>query len=252
MLTKLYTILASIRLATANRRDLILEIAALRQQLEVLQRSGTKPRLRRADRRFWFWMSRNWPKWRSAMVIVKPDTVVRWHREGYRVFWRWKSGGKLGRPRIPAKHIAFIRQISRENPAWGEDRIALEMKLKLGIEHAASTIPRYMIDSGPLPSSTWRSFLANHAAEIYALDFTTQIMWDFSVCYVLVIIELKTRTVVHVNVTRAPSLSWVKQQIRDAGQREGPRFIIHDNEAISAISAISAPVVSLGPRWTLG
>ena len=127
MLTDLLTFLASLRLTVANRSDLLLEIAALRHQLEVLQRRGGRPRFRREDRRFWIWLSRRWPKWRTALVIVQPDTVVGWHRQGYRLFWRWRSRGKPGRPRIPAKHIAFIHRISRENPFWGEDRIAQEM-----------------------------------------------------------------------------------------------------------------------------
>ena len=141
MLTNLLTFLASLRLTVANRSDLLLEIAALRHQLEVLQRRGGRPRFRREDRRFWIWLSRRWPKWRTALVIVQPDTVVGWYRQGYRLFWRC-------RPRIPAKHIAFIQRISRENPLWGEDRIAQEVKLKLGIEHSASTIRWYMITEG--------------------------------------------------------------------------------------------------------
>ena len=127
-------ILASFRLAAATRRDMLFEIAALRQQLEIMRRSGVKPRFRRSDRRFWIGLVRNWPNWRHGVVILKPETIIRWHGDGYRRFWRFRSAGKPGRPRIPRRHIAFIKQISRENPAWGEDRIALEMKLKLGIE----------------------------------------------------------------------------------------------------------------------
>ena len=141
-----------------------------------------------------------------------------------RRFWIWLCR------RWPKR---FIRRISTENSAWGEDRIALEMKLKLGIAYASSTVRRYMSDEGPVPSSTWRTFLANHAPDIYALDFTTQVMWDFSVCYVLVVIEHQTRTIVHTNVTRKPSLDWVKQQIRECCPGgEEPRFILHDNDGI--------------------
>ena len=154
MLSNLVALFTAFRLAAASRRDLLLEIAALRHQLEVLRRSGVRPRIRRSDRRFWIWLYRNWPKWRSALVIVEPDTVVRWHRAGYRVYWRWRSRGTPGRPRIPRRHINFIKRISAENPSWGEDRIALEMKLKLGVEHAASTIRRYMVDSATSSSSS--------------------------------------------------------------------------------------------------
>jgi putative transposase len=250
MLASLVAFFAAFRVAAASRTDLLLEIAALRQQLEVLRRSGAKPRMQRSDRRFWIWLYRNWPKWRKALVIVQPDTVVRWHRHGYRLYWRWRSKGKPGRPRIPKRHIAFIKRISAENPAWGEDRIALEMKLKLGIEHAASTIRRYMVDSGPVPRSTWRSFLTNHAPDIYAFDLTTQVMWDFSVCYILVIQELRTRRIVHVNITRKPSLNWVKQQIRDAFPwDEGPTFLLHDNDGIFGQFGMARPYRCALDAW---
>jgi len=179
------------------------------------------------------WLSRHWPRWKSALVIVKPDTVLRWHRDGYRRYWRWRSKGKPGRPRIPRRHIAFIRRISSENPRWGEDRIALEMKLKLGVDHSTSTIRRYMVDGGPPTGSTWRRFLASHAREILAIDFATQPLWDFSVHYVLVVLALDTRRVVHCAVTASPTLAWVKQQLREAtAWGNTPRFLLHDNDGI--------------------
>ena len=215
------------------RADLLLEIAALRQQLGVYQRQNRRPGLRRSDRIFWIWLCRTWPRWKSALVFVKPETVLAWHREGYRQYWRWKSRGRPGRPRIPRRHIAFIRRISGDHPEWGEDRIALELKLKLGIEHSASTVRRYMVD-GPRPSnSSWRAFLRRHASQIWALDLTTQVMWNFEVRVVLVVIALDTRRVVHHAVTAHPTLAWVKQQLRDAMPfEEIPRFLIHDNDGI--------------------
>ena len=115
MLTDLLTFLASLRLKVANRSDLLLEIAALRHQLEVLQRRGDRPGFRREDRRFWIWLSRRWPKWRSALVTVQPDTVVGWHRQGYRLFWRWHSRGKSGRPRI----LPRVGDYRRSNASLG-------------------------------------------------------------------------------------------------------------------------------------
>ncbi|MBW2255307.1 MAG: transposase [Deltaproteobacteria bacterium] len=177
-------------------------------------------------------MCRTWPKWKSALVFVKPETVLGWHRAGYREYWRWKSRGRPGRPRIPRRHIAFIRRISSDHPEWGEDRIALELRLKLGVEHSTSTIRRYMVD-GTAPSSTWRSFLQRNASDIWALDFTTEVLWNFEVRHVLVVMALDTRRVVHHAVTSAPTLAWVKQQLRDAMPfDEGPRFLIHDNDGI--------------------
>jgi len=142
MLSHLLSVVAAFRLSVAARSDLLWEIAALRHQLEVLQRSGAKPRMSRADRSLWIWLCRRWPKSREALVIVQPETVLRWHRAGFRHYWRWKTRGKVGRSRIPRAHIAFIRRISRENPDWGEDKIALELKRKLGVNHSASTIRR--------------------------------------------------------------------------------------------------------------
>ena len=106
----------AIQRAFRSRTDLLLEVTALRQQLEVHQRQTPRPRLRRNDRIFWIWLCRHWPNWRSALVIVKPETVLRWHREGYRRYWRYRSKGRVGRPRIPRKHIEFIRRISSDNP----------------------------------------------------------------------------------------------------------------------------------------
>ena len=182
-------------------------------------------------------------------MIVQPDTVVRWHRQGYRLFWRWRSSGKPGRPRIPAKHIAFNQRMSRENPLWGEDRIAQEFLLKLGIQHSSSTIRRYMISDGRSPSNTWRSFLPNHASEIYALDLTSQVMCEVSICYVLVMIDHRTRRLVHIGMTRNPTLNSVKQQIRDACPWQGPKFIIHDNDG-SSVSMGGAR--GFDAHWTRG
>ena len=137
-----------VRQTFRGRRDLVCEVAALRQQLPVYKRQNKKPKLERGDRIFWIWLSRHWTQWKSALVIVKPETVLGWHREGFRRHWRGISKRGPGRPSIPRRHIKFIEQISRENPEWGEDQIALELLLKLGVEHATSTIGKYMIDGG--------------------------------------------------------------------------------------------------------
>ena len=112
MLGTFRTLLSTMLVATRSRTDLVHEIAALRQQLEVNQRQVKRPKIQRGDRMFWIWLRRHWPGWKNALVIVKPETVLRWHREGYRMYWRWRSKGKPGRPRIPRQHIEFIRRIS--------------------------------------------------------------------------------------------------------------------------------------------
>ena len=190
---------------------------ALREQLAVYQRQVPRPRLRRADRMFWVWLSRHLARWRSALVIVHPDTVLKWHRAGYRAYWGWVSKKRPGRPTIPRHHISFIRRISADHPEWGEDRIALELLLKLGVEHSPSTVRRYMVeDVPPRPRSTWRSFLKGHASQIWAIDLVTQVLWNFEMHFILVVLALDTRRVVHVAVTASPSLAWVKQQLTQA------------------------------------
>jgi hypothetical protein len=219
-----------------SRIFLSAENAILRHQLAVLQREKPRPLLRPTDRVLWIWLCRHWRRWRSALVLIQPATVLKWHREGYRRYWRRRSGGSGGRPRIPRSHISLIRRISSDHPEWGEDRIALELKAKLGVEHAPSTIGRYMVtrenDRRPV-SSTWRTFLAGHANELWTMDLTTQPLWDYSVRYVLVFMELRSRRVVHVAVTASPTLAWLKQRIREATPfGSGPRFLVHDNDGI--------------------
>ena len=235
MLSILTTFLATACEALRPRADLLLENAALRQQLDVLCRQAKGARLRRADRVFWIWLSRRWPRWKSALVIVKPETVLRWHREGYRRYWRWKSKGKRGRPRIPRRYIEFIRRISSQNPSWGEDRIALEMKLKLGIEHSTSTIRRYMVDGGPPTRSTWKRFLA------------TQPLWCFSLRYVLVVLAIDSRRIVHVAVTQSPTLAWVKQQLREAAGCGGGRFDSFRTTTTASTASTAAGPSNLEP-----
>ena len=202
----------------------------------MLQRERPRPLLRPADRVLWIWLCRHWSRWRSALVLIQPATVLKWHREGYRRYWRRRSGGLGGRPRIPRSHISLIRRISSDHPEWGEDRIALELKAKLGVEHAPSTIRRYMVTrkgDGAPASTTWRTFLAGHASELWTMDLTTQPLWNYSVRYVLVLMELRSRRVVHVAVTASPTLAWLKQRIREATPFGSvPRFLVHDNDGI--------------------
>ena len=233
MLRTLAILLTTVRSLFRSRADLLVENAALRGQLDVYQRQVRRPKLRRGDRMFWVWLCRHSSRWRDALVIVKPETVLAWHRKGYAAFWRWRSKGRPGRPRIPQLHIAFIRRISSDHPEWGEDRIALELKLKLGVEHSTSTIRRYMVEDRPSGTSTWRKFLASHADQTFAIDFTTHCLWDFSMRHIFVVLAIGTREVVHVAVTANPTLAWVKQQLREATPwGQVPRFLTHDNDGI--------------------
>ena len=126
-----------------------LRILTLRQQLTVYKRKSKKPMLKNWDRQFWSLLSRIWKNWKSELILVKPETVIRWRKKKFREFWRKKSQGKPGRPQIPIKHIGFIQRISSDHPEYGEDRIALELEIKFGIRHASSTVRRYMIKRRP-------------------------------------------------------------------------------------------------------
>ena len=236
MKTLISALIALLRAAFLTRANLALENAALRQQITIYQRNQKHPRLRIGDRVFWILLRRLWSTWDRWLIIVKPETVIAWHRQGFRLFWRHRSMScKVGRPRIPREHIAFIRRISRDHPEWGEDKIAEEFAAKFGIQHAASTIRRYMVrrSDGPRKSQTWHTFIQNHAKEVWACDFLTQYTAFFTVAYVFVIMEVGSRRIVHTNVTTNPSLAWVKQQIREAtASGHGPRFLVHDNDGI--------------------
>ncbi len=169
-----------------------------------------------------------------SLIIAKPATVIGWHRRGFKAFWRRKSGlGKIGRPRIPREHIAFIKRISGDQPGWGKDEIAEELATKFGIHHAPSTIRVYMVRRTPRGDRTWRTFVRNHASEVWDCDFLTHYTAFFAIAYVFVMMEVGTRRIVQVNVTSHPTLPWVKQQIREAtGWDTEPGFLVHDNDGI--------------------
>jgi hypothetical protein len=233
--TLLSALLSILRAALLPRAALALENAALRQQLTIYQRTQKRARLGTGDRLFWVLLRRLWPEWDRALIVVRPETVIGWHREGFKLFWRRRSmRGKVGRPRISREHIAFIRRISGDHPEWGEDKIAEEFDAKFGIHHSASTIRRYMIvRRPPRAKQTWRTFINNHAKQVWACDFLTQYTAFFAVVHVFVIMEIGSRRIVHVNVTTNPTLAWVKQQIREATADHGsPRFLVHDNDGI--------------------
>ena len=150
------------------------ENLAHRQQLAVVSQSVKRPKLRPRDRVFWVLLSRLWPNWRSALMIVQPATVIRWHRRGFRLFWRWKSRfRKPGRPTIELEICTLIRRMSRDNPTWGSPpRIQSELSL-LGHVVAERTVAKYTVRTQKPPSQTWRTFLKNHVPELAAVDFFT-------------------------------------------------------------------------------
>jgi transposase InsO family protein len=214
------------------RTALVLENLALRQQLAVYQRRGVRPQLRDGDRRFWSLLARTWPDWRSPLLIVQPDTVIRWHRTAWRRYWTWKSRKRTrGRPRIDSTLRALIQQLARENRRWGAVRIVGELRA-LGYDVSARTVRRYRQRARRRPpSQTWRTFLHNHASAIWAVDLFTVQTLTFRTVYVLVFIAHGRRRIVHVNVTEHPTAQWIWRQLIEATPWGGqPRYLIRDHD----------------------
>lgn len=218
---------------TALDKDL--EIALLRQQLLALQRKHPKPKVGLWFRVTWAMICGRWPRWKEACVLVKPETVVAWHRAGFKLFWKAKSHKRGGR-RDRAELIALIRRMAAENPTWGAPRIHGELQ-KLGLRVSERTVSRFM----PKRSRTgtdlekqrqnWKTFLENHKEVIAAMDFLVVPTWNFKPLYILVILDHGRRIVRHFNVTAHPSAEWVKQQLREAFPfDEIPRYLIHDRD----------------------
>jgi putative transposase len=216
-----------------NVRELALENLALRQQLAVIKRQCPRPLLRRADRLFWVWLSAGWKNWRSALVIVKPETVVAWHRQGFRLFWTWISRRKRrGRPEVNPAIRGLIRRMANANPLWGAPRIHGEL-LKLGIEVSERTVSRLMPRRRKPPSQTWRAFLDNHVHDLVSIDFFTVPTATFRVLFVLVALAHHRRRVIHFHVTEHPTALWAAQQMVEAFPEDSaPRFLLRDRDKI--------------------
>ncbi len=216
-----------------SRSNLGLEILALRQQLGVLKRKHPRPRLRIRDRMFWVLLRRLWPAWSNVLVIVKPQTVVAWHRAGFRLFWRLRSRSKsIGRPTIHAEVRAIIRRMVKENPTWGAPRIHGEL-LKLGFQISERTVSRYIRRLSPSDQKRklWATFLRNHRDVITAMDFFTVPTLTFRVLYCFFVIEHGRRRILHFNVTEHPSSSWIVQQLRETFLEPYPyRYAIFDRD----------------------
>ena len=224
-------IFGTVGAAIRCRHDLATENLALRQQLAVMKYQRPRPRVTDADRLFWLFLSRIWSGWHASLHIVQPETVVRWHRQGFRYYWRWKSRHR-GRPRVDPEIRALIRRMCQANPLWGAPRVHGEL-LKLGIEVSETTVSKYMIKHRGPPSQNWRTFLQNHAKELIALDFFTVPTATFRVLFVLVILSHDRRRILHFNVTEHPTAAWTARQLLEVcGTGNTPRFLIRDRDAI--------------------
>ena len=231
MIAVLLSLLQTLRGLARSRAALHLEVLALRHQRQILQRS--QPRrlpLVPADRWLWAWLSSVWDGWRTALVIVKPETVIAWHRRGFRLFWTWKCRRRAGRPAVSSHVRALIRTMSEGNPLWGTPRIHGEL-LKLGIDVCQATVAKYIVRRRQPPSQTWRTFLANHIGQVMAADFFVVPTATCRLLFVLVILAHERRRVIHVVVTDHPSAAWTTPQLREAFPwDQAPRYLLRDRD----------------------
>jgi len=224
------------------------ENAVLRHQLIVLRRKlKGRARLTNNDRWFFVQLYRWFPSILPVLVIIRPETLVRWHRAGFRRYWRWKSRRRGGRPQIETELRALIRQMSTENLLWGAPRIHGEL-LKLGFSVAQSSVAKYMVKRRGPPSQGWRTFLHNHAPDIAAMDLFVVPTIGFDLLHAFVIVRLGRRDLVWTNVTANPTAEWVARQITEAFPWDGaPRYMIRDRDRIYG-SVVTRRLRAMGIR----
>jgi putative transposase len=233
MITLLLHLLQLLPFLFGGHRQLALENLALRQQLAVYKRTVIRPPLRRTDRLFWVGLARVWTGWRQPLVIVAPDTVLRWQRRRFREYWTKLSGRPTGgRPPVHAAIKALITRMATANPLWGAPRIHGEL-LKLGFDVAERTVSRLLPKRPTPPSQTWRTFLTNHVLDLVSLDFFTVPTARLRVLFVLLVLAHDRRRVVHFNVTEHPTAHWTAQQIVDAFPDDSAApYLLRDRDSV--------------------
>src|SRR5579872_2296729 len=210
-------ILLALRAFFRTRSDVALEVLALRQQVAVLKRKRPRPLLHTGDRLFWTTLRCLWPRWADVLLIVKPETVVGWHRAGFSLYWRWRSRSRGGRPRITQELRDLIDRLPKKNPDWGVPKIHAELQ-KLGLAIAERSVARYLrrvVRRGD-PDKKWQVLLQNHREVIAAMDLFTVPTVTFRVLYCFFVIEHERRKILHCNVTQHPTAEWIVQQLREA------------------------------------
>jgi transposase InsO family protein len=233
MIGLLYLFLASLAGPFKSKSRLEAENAALRHQLIVLRRQVRgRVHLRNLDRLFLIQLYRWYPSVLRVLTIIRPETLLRWHRAGFRCYWRWKYRPLGGRPQIETDLRALIQRMNMENPLWGAPRIHGEL-LKLGFEVAQSSVAKYMIKRRGPPSQGWGTFLHNHAPDIAAMDLFIAPTIGFGLLYAFVIVRLDRRDLVWINVTANPTAEWIARQITEAFPwNEAPRYLIRDRDRV--------------------
>jgi transposase InsO family protein len=237
LLTLLVDALRYVRICVRSPAALAAENLFLRKQLALYQERKVNPRRATHATRLALTVLARWFDWRQALVIVQPQTLIRWHRQGFRQFWCWTS--RPGRPRIAAALQALVRQMAQDNLTWGQERMANELLLKLGLQISPRTVRKYMpkhLDRSPgtpIQCQRWATFVRHHAQAMVACDFCVTITATFRLLYVCVVIEHASRRLLHVNVTAHPTAEWTLQQLREAIPSDhSVRFLIHDRDGM--------------------
>jgi putative transposase len=237
-------------LLACQRAALIAENLFLRKQLALFQERKVKPRRITTTARMMLLALARFFDWRDTLAIVKPETFIKWHRTAFRMFWRWKSR-KTGRPPLPKHLKELIREMDRNNPTWGEERIANELSVKLGIRVSPRTVGKYLKKNPPGGGSRdqrWATFVRNHAKAIVACDFFVSITPTFRVLYVFAAMEIGSRRILHFNVTDHPTAEWTTQQFREILADPHPyRFVVHDRDSIFS-SSLDSSLKDFGVR----
>ena len=219
-------------IALASRhRTLVLENLALQQQLGVYRRTRPKPAIRWSDRLFWIGLRWAWSDWKSVLVVVRPATVIAWHRRGFAWYWTRQSRSRGGRPQVGADVQRLVREMAVANPLWGAPRIHGELS-KLGFDVSERTVSRLMPRRRKPPSQSWRTFLTNHLGSTVAVDFLAVPTLTCRILFVFVVLAHDRRRILHVNVTRHPTSAWTCQQLRESFPDDATaRFLLHDGDA---------------------
>ena len=215
-----------------SRSELLAENALLRQQLIILRRQVKRPACTKTDRMLLVLLARLVQTWKQALIIVQPETLLRWHRQGFKLFWKYKSKAASLKPRLSQETISLIQEMAKDNRLWGAERIRGEL-LKLGIRVCKRTIQKYMrqVRATRPRGQTWSTFLQTHAQQVWACDFLPVTDLFFRSLFAFFIIELHSRKVIHVGVTRSPTDAWTAQQLREAtAYGVGPKYLIRDND----------------------
>ena len=256
VLRLLVDLIALTALAFRQRWATAAEVLVLRRQIALYKERGIKPRRVDPVTRISLALLSRFCNWRDALVVVRPATMIRWHRAGWKLFWRLKS--RPGRPPIPIEIQTLIRRMANENPSWGEERIANELLVKLGIQVSPRTVRKYLPRHPrrrPRGDLRWSTFLRLHAQGIIACDFLVAVTATFRLLYVFVVIEHRSRRLIHCNVTAHPTAAWTLQQLRETVGLEGRyAYLLHDRDSIFAthldesITRLGVKVLRTPPR----